>query len=166
MALDEEKRWSAQTEEGKQFLHDLRKFMRDTREVNELIDEEEIDEASLVLAVRMSVSDFNMEPPLLNSMNFKTILSNGMFAPLLRLSAANVLEMKFQSEERNQLQYSDGKRSEIIHDKAPSYKDTANRFRSSAITTIQRWKVSYNLRSGYGTASGIMSEYAYLNEGI
>lgn len=166
MAINEDKLWRAQSDQGKQFLHDLRKYMRDNEEINTLLDEEEIDESSLVLAVKMSVSDYNMQPPLLSSQNFVAIVDSGLFAPMLRLSAANILEMKYQSQERNRLQYSDGNRTEVINDKAPDYKDTANRLRQMAMTTIANYKQALNLKRGYGSTSGIHSEYAYINDWI
>ena len=162
----EEKSRSAQTTEGKMFLHDLRMYMRDTKSLNTLLDEDEIEESSLILALRMSVSDYNSMAPLVSGGNFKDLLAKGLFSPLLQLTTSHVLEMKYQWQERNNLNYSDGGSSESVNDKAPSYKDTSVRLRNMAMESFKEFKLAQNIRRGYRGNTGLHSDYAYVNYSI
>jgi len=104
-----ERRYEATTAVGKQFVTDLRMFMRDTAKFNDLLDEEEVGDDVLVQATIMMINDFQSTTPLIfSTSDLEFILNNHLVTAALHISAAHVLMMKAQQQERNFLQYSDG----------------------------------------------------------
>lgn len=153
-------KYEPQTPEGKSFIEKLRLYMLDYPEINVLLKKQEALTQTLMLATEMMLSDVIAQPPLINSIcTLKSILSAGMISPALKLAAANVLDSKLQWQERNQLQYSDGTKNEVINDKAESYRRTSSILRSEAMKAFAEWKLCYNVRRGFGIA-GIGSVYS------
>lgn len=150
--------------EGEKFLEDFRMFMQDFEAVNQLMDEKEVPRAMLSLASRMMVSTFNSTPPHTRTYTLGDMLANHLIEPMLFHAASNVLMMRAQQQERNQLSYSDGGRSEVINDKALSYKNTFNMLRSFALKAFKDFKVATNFNSGYGDNKGVFSDYAYIDD--
>ena len=150
--------------EAERFLHDLRMFMMDYEVFNQLRDEKEVSRRMLLLATSMTVNTFNATPPLSGTYTLKQMLQSHLLEPTLYHAASNVLMMRAQQQERNQLTYSDGGRSEVINDKAPSYKNTYQMLRQYSLELFKKFKVAQNLNSGYGHSKGVHSDYAYIDD--
>lgn len=153
--------YGPQTPEGKAFIEDLKAYMLDFPDLNELTGEQETKMSSLLLSVRMMLSDVHSAPPLIGKFSLKRLLGYSLLSPMLKSCAGHILDMKVQWMERNELQYSDGTKTAAINDKAKTYRQTANLLKSEAMAAFSNWKMGYNIRSGFCGGSGVGSVYSH-----
>lgn len=155
------------SEAAKKFVGMLRIFMRDSPAYNDLQQERETTDQDLALVTAMMIDDFNSLPPLFEKkFSLSEILMAGLSSAALKVAASHLLEMRFQQQERNELTYSDGSRTEVINNKSVPYKDTASRFFLEGMKQFEKWKVAYNLTSSYNSSAGLFSDYALVNNQI
>lgn len=156
-----------ESESAIKFIAMLRHFMRDMPSYNELQQEIETTDQDLAFVTGLMIDDFNSLPPLLNDQkDLKAILGTGLTSACLKVAAAHLLEMRYQQQERNELTYSDGGRTEAVNNKSPSYKDTSARFMAEGMQKFETWKVAHNLSRSYNTSAGLFSDYALVNNRI
>lgn len=133
-----------------------RLYMRDFRQFNALIDDEETPDSIMDLCISLTVDDFNTTPPNtgFDIVNFpsKYLLLIGTVIQVLR--SAGILQS------RNRLNYSDGGITVSTSDKAPEYQAWIDRMQREYEDKKKRLKRSLNAEAAYG---GIFSEYSYVN---
>lgn len=132
----------------------LRLFLNDTAELNRLIRQEESDDDKLDLAIRLTIDDWNITPPLLSTVTISTFPSIYF---LIHGAAIQVLKSAGILQSRNQLEYSSGGLTVRTFDKTQLYQSWIIHF----VNDYERKKLEYkkfiNIESSW--PGGVHSEY-------
>ena len=145
------------------FAQEVRIYMRDHPEVNELIDGEESGVRLVLLCMAMAISRYNMRPPLLGMADFATFPSRAL---LIDGTAIELLKSAQFLLARNSLLYQDGGVTvgdvELRWDK---YEKMIQRLLTTWLSEVDRLKVAMNIDSalGSGIPVGVASEYYWLS---
>ena len=139
----------------------LRLFIGDTPEKNKLTPGFELEDDKLMLAIELTLDEFNNYPPV---MTFDLVTFPSLTV-LLHGAAVQCLIMAGMIQSRNYLQFSDGGISEIINDKSPSYQSWIQTMTGMIGNYKQKSdeiKIAINMERAWGT---IDSPYAGLVSG-
>lgn len=143
--------------EFKNFVQQIRLFMRDQPELNRLISGEESSNRQIMWAVLDALDDFNTSPPFTNF----SVLGFPSRSLLTRMTVCSLLESVGLLQTRNHLQFSDGGISVGINDKTPFIQAWLQLFRSRIDQKVERLKVAYNIENAWG--GGVFSEFRFVN---
>ena len=127
----------------------LRSFLGDTPDDNRLIEDQELSDDKLRLALALALDEYNNTPPF-EARKFSNFPS---LAIIIHGGAIQALIMAGIVQTRNYLQFSDGGISEVIGDKAPMYQGWINQLASVLAnykSTTEAIKVSINMEQGFG----------------
>ena len=132
----------------------LRMFLNDTAELNRLIRQEESNTDKLDLAIRLTIDDYNITPPLLDLVTITTypsiyLLIHG--AAIQTLKSAGILQS------RNQLEYSSGGITVRTFDKTQLYQSWILQFYQDYERKKIELKRFFNIENSW--PGGIHSEY-------
>lgn len=132
----------------------LRLFLNDTAELNRLIRQEESNSEKLDLAIRLTVDDWNITPPLLDTVSITTFPSIYLLihgAAIQTLKSAGILHS------RNQLDYSSGGITVRMFDKTQLYQSWIVQFYQDYEIKKVNYKKFWNIESSW--PGGVDSEY-------
>lgn len=126
---------------------DVRTYIHDFSDKNYLIDGEEFSDASITLAMRMAVDDFNLIPPIgrMAPSQFPniTLLMYGTLAHLFLGKAAHLA--------RNTMSYSDGGLQIPVEERAELYMGLGNQYMGQFREMGVKLKVQLNVEDGWGS---------------
>lgn len=137
----------------------LRMFLNDTAELNRLIRQEESNSEKLDLAIRLTIDDWNITPPLLGNATITTFPSIYLLihgAAIQALKSAGILQS------RNQLEYSSGGITVRTFDKTQLYQSWIIQFYQDYERKKLEYKKSSNIEGAWGAGpggGGVHSEY-------
>lgn len=137
----------------------LRLFLNDTAELNRLIRQEESDDEKLDLAIRLTIDDWNISPPLLGVVSITTFPSIYL---LIHGAAIQVLKSAGILHSRNQLEYSSGGITVRTFDKTQLYQSWIMQFMQDYETKKLEYKKFFNIENAWGAGpggGGVASEY-------
>lgn len=132
----------------------LRLFLNDTAELNRLIRQEESNSEKLDLAIRLTLDDWNITPPLLSAVTITTypsiyLLIHG--AAIQTLKSAGILQS------RNRLEYSSGGITVRTFDKTELYQSWILQFYQDYERKKMDLKKFQNIEASW--PGGLHSEY-------
>lgn len=140
------------------FVKTVRMFLRDTPELNRLIDGVENSDRQIVWAIADALDDFNTTPPFITRVGLSSFPSKSL---LLRGTVIALLQSIGLLQTRNHLSFSDGGIQVGVNDKTPFIQSWIQLFKNDYEEKKQRIKVAINIESAWG--GGIHSEFAYVN---
>lgn len=136
-------------------IDEVREYISDYAQNNQLIDGEEFSDTFIALCMTLAVDEFNTIPPftsyLLSSMPSKTILLKG--------TLWQMFDGKATLYARNTLSYSDGGLQIPIEEKAELYKGLASNFQASFRDQVRAMKTYLNMESGWGEVRSDMASF-------
>jgi hypothetical protein len=139
------------------FVRTVRTFLRDTPELNRLVQGVENSNRQIVWAITDALDDFNTTPPFTRC-SLSTYPSKSL---LLRGTVINLIESVGMLQTRNHLSFSDGGIQVGLNDKTAFLQSWLQIFQNKYEEKKQRIKVAMNIESAWG--GGSMSEYSYVN---
>lgn len=126
-----------------------RRFLRDTPELNELLEGYETSDEDLARYVQDCVDEFNSTPPLNIQANLENFPSN---TALRDYVVFRVLSSAAIWYERNRLNYTDARGvSTVLKDKGGSFANLAQQYKALWSEWLYRYKVTKNVDSSYGS---------------
>lgn len=127
---------------------EVREYLQDYPEQNLLLDKSEFGDTFIELCMDLATSEYNQIPP----MAITAILSN---FPSKGILLYGTLWMMFQGRAalaaRNNLTYSDGGLQIPVEEKYELYSQLAGTFREMFQDAAQKYKISYNMDTGWGS---------------
>lgn len=132
----------------------LRMFLNDTAELNRLIRQEESNTDKLDLAIRLTIDDYNITPPILDTVSITTYPSIYL---LIHGSAIQVLKSAGILQSRNQLEYSSGGITVRTFDKTQLYQSWILQFYQDYERKKLDLKKFANIEASW--PGGVHSEY-------
>lgn len=131
----------------------LRLFLRDTPQLNRLINKEESNEELMQFALDMAIDDWNSTTPVIGRYTIENFPSL-----YLLMHSATIVILKSQGlyQARNELQYNTGGSSFIRSNKSNYYLTWLTNFSSEFELKKRNLKIQYNINRGWG---GVNSEY-------
>lgn len=145
--------------ENAKAVNRVRAMLRDTSDLNALVEGVESSDAMLELMLEFALDDWNTKPPLSQHSidDHPSSLLLTMKAVALTLESAAILQA------RNRLTYNDGGISVQVSDKAQAYLAIADRLNAKYEQQALRWKRAKNAERCYG---GVSSSYASLASAV
>lgn len=138
-----------------QFVGVVRMYLRDSPELNRLIQGEEHSDRLIAWAIIDALEDFNVTPPFTAYQ-----LTNFPSKSLLRQGAViNLLESVGLLMTRNHLNFSDGGIQVGVSDKTPLIQSWIQLFTNKYEDRKNKIKIALNIENGWG--GGIHSEYLW-----
>ncbi len=133
---------------------EVRAYIHDYSENNRLIEGEEFSDASIMLGMKLALSDYNTIAPL-SSLSPKmfpslSLLMYGTLGHLFLGKAANLA--------RNTLAYSDGGLSIPVEERAELYMNLGNQYMGQFRDLAIKLKIQQNMEDGF---SSVSSDYRY-----
>lgn len=131
----------------------LRLFLRDTPQLNRLINKEESNEELMQFALDMAIDDWNTTTPVIGRVTIENFPSL-----YLLMHSATIVVLKSQGlyQARNELQYNTGGSSFIRSNKSNYYLTWLTNFSSEFELKKRNLKMQQNINRGWG---GVNSEY-------
>ena len=131
----------------------LRLFLRDTPQLNRLINKEESNDELMQFALDMAIDDWNTTTPVIGRYTIENFPSL-----YLLMHSATIVVLKSQGlyQARNELQYNTGGSSFIRSNKSNYYLTWLTNFSSEFELKKRNLKIQYNINRGWG---GVNSEY-------
>ena len=144
------------------FVHAVRMFLRDHRQLNVIIDGVEHSDQLIVQAICLMLSDFASAGPPLGWFDLDTLINRYfMYSLCMRGVCAFLLESVLALAVRNEVPFADGKLAVQFQHMLPTMSAQAQRFRQEWEVKALRQKVRMNVASAQGMASP-GSEYSLL----
>jgi hypothetical protein len=131
----------------------LRLFLRDTPQLNRLINKEESNDELLAFAIEMAIDDWNSTTPAIGN----TTISNFPSLYLL-MQGATIIVLKSQGlyQARNELNYNSGGSSFVRTNKSNYYQSWMINLANEYELKKRNLKIQQNITRGWG---GVNSEY-------
>lgn len=143
--------------ELKQFVNEVRAYIRDFPELNRLIAGHETSDRMMEYCVWLALDEWNTTPPL-SSHSVEGFPSRTI---LLNLTIIHVLTSVGLLKSRNRMPYSDGGFSVDTETQDDSYPKWIQLIRAQINPRITQLKVALNIAGGWGTS--VRSEYAWIH---
>jgi hypothetical protein len=124
----------------------LRAFLGDTPESNKLIEDKEIGDDKLRLALDLALDEYNNAPPFENR-SFETFPS---LIVIIHGGAIQALIMAGLIQTRNYLNFSDGGIQEVLSDKAQGYQSWIGQLVSAYKSEVLNIKTALNMEENFG----------------
>lgn len=140
-----------------QFISEVRGYLRDFAELNQLIAGEETSDRMIQYCVCMAIDEFNTSPPL-SAFTVGNFPSRNI---LVNLTVCHILTSVGILKSRNRLSYSDSGFSVDTETQDDRYARWITLLRTQLNSQIMRLKVALNIQGGYGASLG--SEYGWIN---
>lgn len=128
---------------------DVRAYISDFADRNYLLDGEEFSDASIALAKKLAISDYNVIPPVsqVNDVTFPGL------ALLLKGTVAHLLLGKAAHLARNTMSYTDGGLQIPTEERSQLYTELGNQYLAQFKDEATKLKVHLNIESGWGYVS-------------
>lgn len=150
---------SVPSPEMRQFVAQVREYMRDHSKLNRLVRGEETSDRQIAFAVMKAMSRFNNRPPR-TKLTLMDMLNEEMFSLLLDMTVIAVVESVGLLQTRNHINYSAGSSNVGVNDKTPLLMQWLQYFRSGVDQELLQTKVAMNIESILGPQNyGSFSEY-------
>mgnify|MGYP001579391306 CR=1 FL=1 len=143
--------------ETRQFVSEVRAYIRDFPELNRLIAGHETSDRLMEYMVWLALDEWNTTPPL-SSQTVETFPSRAI---LLSLTLCHLLTSVGILKSRNRMPYSDGGFSVDTETQDDSYPKWIQLLRSQVNPRILQLKIALNIAGGWGTS--VRSEYALIH---
>lgn len=124
----------------------LRAFLGDTPEDNKLIEDRELSDDKLRLALNLALDEYNNTPPF-ETRTFATFPSLSI---IIHGGAIHALVMAGIVQTRNYLNFSDGGIQEVISDKGPAYQSWIQNLMGKYREEAMALKTSLNMERNFG----------------
>jgi len=125
----------------------VRNFLRDTPELNELLEGYETEDSLIAEAINNAIEVFNSTPPLILQVTLETFPNN---VALRNFAVAQILKSAAIWYERNRLNYADGRGvTVVLKDKGPTFAQMASLYESQWNQWLTEYKMAANLNSAY-----------------
>jgi hypothetical protein len=131
----------------------LRLFLRDTPETNRLIRKQESDDAMLLFALEMTISDWNSTSPFIDRVDINNYPSLYL---LMHGAVIQILKTQGIYQARNELSYQAGGSSFMRFNKSAPYMNWMINLANDYETKKRNMKIAKNIQNGWG---GVASEY-------
>lgn len=126
-----------------QAITKVRKFVRDSKDLNRLFENEyENSDSQIESAIEWCIMDWNASPPVLDTITLDTFPNDYL---LCLGSVSYLLQSAAVGQARNRINYSDGGISVNISDKEQSYIAISNMFTNDYERKKTEWKRRENL---------------------
>lgn len=140
-----------------QFISEVRGYLRDFSELNQLIAGEETSDRMIQFCVCLAIDEFNTLPPL-SSYIVSNFPSRNI---LLQLTICHILTSVGILKSRNRLAYNDSGFSVDTESQDDRYVRWISLIRSQLNAQIRQLKTALNIADGYGASLG--SEYGWIH---
>lgn len=137
----------------------VRQFMRDSANLNALLDGVETTDTEIEFALELALDDFNTSPPLIGNFRLESHPSQSL---ILTATVLWVLKSAGILQSRNQLDYASGGVTVATSNKTPLYQSWVNLMLQEYEAKKANLKKSLNAEMAYG---GVHSEYVQINFG-
>lgn len=131
----------------------LRLFLRDTPELNRLLNKEESNDELLLFAIDMTLSDWNSTTPVIGNTNICNFPSLYL---LMHGAAIQILKSQGLYQARNELTYNSGGSTFVRANKSAYYQSWVSVFSNEYELKKRNLKIQQNISGGWG---GVASEY-------
>lgn len=151
------------TQTMRNFVQDVRLYMRDLPELNRIVRGEESSDRQIAWSILDALSDFNGTPHF-TSMSLEEMLMRNQHALLRRMTVISLIESVALLQIRNHINYSTGGINVGVNDKAPLLLSWLQYYKSYTDQLKQRVKVALNIEGILGPSnSGVHSELWAVN---
>ena len=140
-----------------QFISEVRSYLRDFSELNQLIAGEETSDRMIQYCICLAIDEFNVLPPL-SGYNVADFPSRSI---LLHLTVCHILTSVGILKSRNRLTYSDSGFTVDTETQDDRYARWITLIRSQLNAQIRQLKTALNIADGYGASLG--SEYGWIH---